>query len=87
MAHIKNYEQFVIDISTKGFDPYIKRLQELAGIRGAGADRKTTYLIEVSFDFGDILIEHKNIKNFRKPISAIITTQNKHIHVLKPITT
>ncbi len=66
MALIKNYDQFVIDISRKGFDPYIKRFQELAGIRGSGSDRKSTYIIEISFDFGNILIEHKNIKNFKK---------------------
>ena len=65
MAKIKNYEQFIESIADKNFRPYVKRFQELAGLRPTGQDAVATYLIEVTFDFGNSLLEHKTIKNFR----------------------
>jgi hypothetical protein len=66
MANIKNYQQFIEGIAEKSFRPYVKRFHELAGLRKTGYDANKTYLIEVTFDFGDSLLEHKNIKNFKK---------------------
>ena len=66
MAKIKNYEQFIVDIADKNFKPYVKRFQELAGLRPLGQTSPATYLIEVTVDFGDSLQEHKTIQNFKK---------------------
>jgi hypothetical protein len=66
MAIIKNYQQFIEDIADRNFRPYVKRFQELAGLRPTGLDAPKTYLIEVTFDFGETLLEHNSIKNFKK---------------------
>lgn len=66
MTKIKNYQQFIEEIADKNFRPHVKRFQELAGLRPTGIDAKETYLIEVTFDFGNTLLEHEAIKNFRK---------------------
>lgn len=66
MAKIKNYEQFIVDIADKNFKSYVKRFQELAGLRPLGQTSPATYLIEVTVDFGDSLQEHKTIQNFKK---------------------
>ncbi|MBB3187417.1 hypothetical protein [Microbacter margulisiae] len=66
MAKIKNYQQFIEDVADRNFRPYVKRFQELAGLRPTGVDAKETYLIEVTFDFGNSLLEHESIKNFKK---------------------
>jgi hypothetical protein len=66
MAKIKNYQQFIEDIADRNFKPYVKRFHELAGLRPTGVDAPKTYLIEVTFDFGDSLLEHNAIKNFKK---------------------
>ncbi len=66
MAKIKNYQEFIEDIANRNFKPYVKRFQELAGIRQTGIDAKETYLIEITFDFGNSLLEHETIKNFKK---------------------
>jgi hypothetical protein len=65
MAIIKNYQQFIEDIADRNFRPYVKRFQELAGLRPTGLDAPKTYLIEVTFDFGETLLEHNSIKNFK----------------------
>jgi len=65
MAEIKNYNQFIEDDANRNFKPYVKRFQELC-IRKTGLDAKETYLIEVTFDFGNSLLEHESIKNFKK---------------------
>ena len=66
MAHIKNYQQFIEDIAERNFRPYVKRFQELAGIRPLGQETPKSYLIEITFDFGDSLLEHQAIQNFKK---------------------
>ena len=66
MAKIKNYQQFIEGMADKNFQPYIKRFYELAGVAPTGAISKRTYLIEVTFDFGQSLLEHENIKGFKK---------------------
>lgn len=66
MAKIKNYQQFIEDVADRNFRPYVKRFQELAGLRPTGLDAEETYLIEVTFDFGNSLLEHESIKNFKK---------------------
>jgi hypothetical protein len=66
MAKIKNYEQFIADVADRNFKPYVKRFQELAGIKTQDEETHNTYLIEVTFDFGDSLSEHKAIQNFKK---------------------
>lgn len=66
MAKIKNYQQFIENVGERNFSPYVKRFQELAGLRPSGLDAKETHLIEVTFDFGNSLLEHESIKNFKK---------------------
>ena len=66
MAPIKNYQQFIEEIADKNFKPYVKRFQELAGIIPIGQKTTETYLIEITFDFGDSLLEHNAIRNFKK---------------------
>ncbi|HLO70051.1 MAG TPA: hypothetical protein VK167_04230 [Flavipsychrobacter sp.] len=66
MARINNYQQFIESIADKNFRPYVKRFQELAGLRPVGLDALETYLIEITFDFGESLLEHNAIKNFKK---------------------
>lgn len=66
MARIKNYQQFIEDIADRNFKPYVKRFKELAGLLPTGLDTPKTYLIEVTFDFGETLLEHNAIKNFKK---------------------
>ena len=66
MAKIKNYQQFIEDVANRNFSPYVKRFQELAGLRSSGMDVKETYRIEVTFDFGTSLLEHESIKYFIK---------------------
>lgn len=65
MAKIKNYQQFIEDIANRNFKPYVKRFQELAGLIETDFEKPKTYLIEVTFDFGESLLEHNIIKNFR----------------------
>lgn len=66
MAQIKNYQQFIENVADRNFKPYVKRFQELAGIIPLGQELPKPYLIEITFDFGDSLLEHKAIKNFKK---------------------
>lgn len=65
MAHIENYRQFIENVANKNFKPYVKRFQELAGIRPIEYSTSRTYLIEITFDFGESLLEHSKIKQFR----------------------
>jgi hypothetical protein len=66
MARIKNYQQFIEEIADRNFKPYVKRFKELAGLKPIGLFVPKTYLIEVTFDFGESLLEHNAIKNFKK---------------------
>jgi len=66
MAIIRNYQKFIEDIAERNFRPYVKRFQELAGLRPTSMDANNTYLIEVTFDFGESLVEHESIKKFKK---------------------
>jgi hypothetical protein len=63
MAKIMNYAQFIEDVAKGNFKPYVKRFQELAGIRPLN---EKTYLVEITFDFGAQLTEHEVIKKFKK---------------------
>ena len=66
MAKIENYQQFIENVADKHFRPHIKRFKQLAGLSPTGIDAPKTYLIELTFDFGDsLLLEHNAIKNFR----------------------
>jgi hypothetical protein len=65
MTRIKNYQQFIEDIADRNFKPYVKRFRELAGLKLIDTSKPKTYLIEVTFDFGESLLEHNKIKNFR----------------------
>jgi len=66
MAKIKNYQKFIEDLANRNFIPILNRFQRLANLRPIGIDANATYLIEVTFDFGNSLLEHESIKNFRK---------------------
>lgn len=63
MAKIKGYKQFIENVAHRNYKPYVKRFKELAGIE---TEFKATYLIEITFDFGESLHEHKSIKQFKK---------------------
>jgi len=71
MAKIINYHQFIEYIANRNFKPYVKRFKELAGLIPIGLDTPKTYLIEITFDFGESLLEHNVIKNFK-------TTTNRY---------
>ncbi|MBK7851624.1 MAG: hypothetical protein IPJ66_10935 [Bacteroidetes bacterium] len=83
---IKNYQQFIEDVANRNFKPYVKRFQELDGIRPTGMDAKETYLIEVTFDFGSSLLENESIKNFKRQITGITFTRNQRTYLSKRIT-
>ena len=66
MAKFINYHQFIEYIAERNFKPYVKRFKELAGLIPIGLNTPKTYLIEITFDFGESLLEHTLIKNFKK---------------------
>jgi len=65
MAHIKNFKQFVESIEKGAYLPDIKRMQVLAGIKSTDSDKKETYLIKVTFESENLLLEHISLKNFK----------------------
>lgn len=65
MAHIKNFKQFVESIEKGAYLPDIKRMQVLAGIKPTDSDKKETYLIEVTFESENLLLEHISLKSFK----------------------
>jgi hypothetical protein len=65
MAHIKNFKQFVESIEKGAYLPDIKRMQVLAGIKPTDSDKKETYLIKVTFESENLLLEHISLKNFK----------------------
>ncbi len=66
MANINNYGEFIERVGAKNFKPYLKRFKELAGLRKTGEDAPNTYIIEITFDFGESLLEHERISRFKK---------------------
>ena len=66
MAKIINYHQFIENIADRSFKPYVKRFKELAGLIPKGPNPPKSYLIEITFEFGESLLEHTVIKNFKK---------------------
>ena len=50
MAHIKNFNQFLESIEKVAYQPNIKRMQFLAGIKPTDSDKKETYLIKITFE-------------------------------------
>jgi hypothetical protein len=65
MAHIKNFKQFVESIEKGAYLPDIKRIQVLAGIMPTDSDKKETYLIKVTFESENLLLEHISLKSFK----------------------
>jgi hypothetical protein len=65
MAHIKNFKQFVESIEKGAYLPDIKRMQVLAGIKPTASDKKETYLIKVTFESENLLLEHISLKSFK----------------------
>lgn len=65
MAHIKNFKQFVERIEKGAYLPDIERMQVLAGIKPTDSDKKETYLIEVTFESENLLLEHISLKSFK----------------------
>lgn len=65
MAHIKNFKQFVESIEKDAYLPDIKRMQVLAGIKPTDSDKNETYLIKVTFESENLLLEHISLKSFK----------------------
>lgn len=66
MAKFKNYDQFIKDVANRDLKRYVKRFQELAGIKPTDEERKSTYYIQVTFDFNNALLEGEYYKFFQK---------------------
>jgi hypothetical protein len=65
MAYIKNFKQFVESIEKGAYLPDIKRMQVLARIKPTDSDKKETYLIKVTFESENLLLEHISLKSFK----------------------
>lgn len=65
MATIKNYKQFVNELADKNFK-FLKRYNELVDFKSTILESNSTYLIEVTFEYSDSLLEHENIIKFKK---------------------
>ncbi len=66
MARINNYEEFIKNVANRDLKKYVKRFQELAGIKPTDTERKASYYIQVTFDLRNSLLESEYYKFFQK---------------------
>ena len=88
MAYIKKFKQFLESIDKNAFQPDIKRMQILAGIKSTDTNIKETYLIKITFETDSLLLEHISLKSFKGSTNRMLkhpaTTHppvNGHYHV------
>jgi hypothetical protein len=65
MAHIKNLKQFLESIERHAYNPDIRRMQVLAGIKPICGDKKETHLIKITLESDSLFLEHISLKKFK----------------------